>query len=182
MNDGKPHPTFELVPTHCIGTNPSGKKMTARPGSMAAQQAGLPDALLASNIPLIRAPGTWLPKPIACPSDLHPLPEDVTAYFVYPYTLEPSSIRYLHGLSSHPTNWETTLQSTQTYLEDRRLRKEAERIRIELEKEQSRLDSLRLIAPGWNGAMESILGAPSTSAPPPTSSAPSTTPHDSHPS
>ncbi|OAV92685.1 hypothetical protein PTTG_27592 [Puccinia triticina 1-1 BBBD Race 1] len=147
--------------------------MTARPGSMATQLAGVPDSLLASNIPLIRAPGTWLPKPIACPSDLHPLPEDVTAYFVYPYTLEPSSLRYLNGLSSHPTNWETTLRSAQTYLEERRLRKEAERIQIENEKEQIRLNSLRLVAPGWNGAMESILSAPSSDRPA-VSSAPST--------
>jgi len=124
--------------------------------------------VLVANIPLIRAPGTWLPKPITCPSDIHPLPDDVTVYFVYPYTLEPSSQRYLSGLSCHPTNWETTLQSTQTYLEERRLRKQDERLRIEQQKEQSRLASLRLVAPGWNGAMESILAAP-----PPASSSPS---------
>ncbi|PLW36948.1 hypothetical protein PCASD_06637 [Puccinia coronata f. sp. avenae] len=153
--------------------------MTARPGSRTSTQpAGVPDALLASNIPLIRAPGTWLPKPISCPSDIHPLPDDVTAYFVYPYTLEPSSLRYLSGLSCHPTNWHTTFQSTQTYLEERRARKEAERIRIQNEKDKSRLDSLRLVAPGWNGAMESILSAPS-STPPAASSASPSTPRDS---
>lgn len=161
--------------------------MTARPGSMTTttsrnQQAGTPEALLASNIPLIRAPGTWLPKPITCPNDLHPLPEEIAAYFVYPYTLEPSSLRYLTGLSSHPTNWRATLGSTQTYLEERLIRKEAERIRIEKEKEQIRLDSLRLVAPGWNGAMESILAAPApSSAPPITPSAkPATSPDSSN--
>ncbi|KAI9619905.1 hypothetical protein H4Q26_013882 [Puccinia striiformis f. sp. tritici PST-130] len=102
---------------------------------------------------------TWnmASEPITRPNDLHPLPDDVTAYFVYPYTLEPSSLRYLNGLSTHPTNWEATLQSTQTYLDERRARKEAERTRIENEKELVRLEVLRLVAPGWNGAMESIL-------------------------
>ncbi|KAH9471276.1 hypothetical protein MJO28_002870 [Puccinia striiformis f. sp. tritici] len=148
--------------------------MTARPGGCSTnQQPGVSDSLLASKIPLIRAPGTWLPKPITRPNDLHPLPDDVTAYFVYPYTLEPSSLRYLNGLSTHPTNWEATLQSTQTYLDERRARKEAERTRIENEKELVRLESLRLVAPGWNGAMESILSAPSSSTTPiPSSTAP----------
>ncbi|POW20315.1 hypothetical protein PSHT_03642 [Puccinia striiformis] len=161
--------------------------MTARPGGCSTnQQPGVSDSLLASKIPLIRAPGTWLPKPITRPNDLHPLPDDVTAYVSPSITLlvahlsldrhsstQPSSLRYLNGLSTHPTNWEATLQSTQTYLDERRARKEAERTRIENEKELVRLESLRLVAPGWNGAMESILSAPSSSTTPiPSSTAP----------
>ncbi|KNZ49740.1 hypothetical protein VP01_481g3 [Puccinia sorghi] len=148
---------------------------TGRPQTMGtSQQAG--ETLLVANIPLIRAPGTWLPKPVQSPRSRSPALAisircpTISPFmsFVYPYTLEPSSLRYLSGLSCHPTNWETTLQSTQTYLEERRLRKEEERLRIEQQKEQSRLASLRLVAPGWNGAMEPIL-----TAPPPASSSPS---------
>ncbi|OCF34347.1 hypothetical protein I316_03861 [Kwoniella heveanensis BCC8398] len=51
----------------------------------------------AATVPLIKSPSLWLPKPIEMPNDIHPLPEDITAYFVYPFSLEE------HVLSIRPS-------------------------------------------------------------------------------
>ncbi|MBW0497807.1 hypothetical protein O181_037522 [Austropuccinia psidii MF-1] len=136
-----------------------------------------PQARLACHIPLIRAPGTWLPKPVVLPSDLHPIPDDITAYFVYPYSLEASSLSYLQGLSAHKLNMEAALQSTQTFLDERQRRKEAARLQMEQEREERKKESLRLVAPGWSGEMDSILTAPS----PPTASSSQIKSGSSHP-
>ncbi|CAH7674076.1 hypothetical protein PPACK8108_LOCUS8975, partial [Phakopsora pachyrhizi] len=119
---------------------------------------------MTSKIPLIKAPGNWLPKMIVPPSDVHPIPDDITAYFVYPYTLEASSLNYLQQLSAHPANMSSRLEKAEAYLEERRFRKERERLRIEEEMIKQKKESLRLVAPGWSGKMDSILMAPSSSS------------------
>ncbi|KAI0290999.1 hypothetical protein BC826DRAFT_1092417 [Russula brevipes] len=43
----------------------------------------------ASRVPLIQSPSLRVPRPVDLPPDIHPLPESVNAYFVYPFTLEP---------------------------------------------------------------------------------------------
>lgn len=35
---------------------------------------------LVAKIPLIKSPELWIPKPVALPSDIHPLPTDINAY------------------------------------------------------------------------------------------------------
>ncbi|KPV72571.1 uncharacterized protein RHOBADRAFT_55672 [Rhodotorula graminis WP1] len=62
---------------------------------------------LVDKVPLIRNPGFWVPKPVELPPDIHPLPEDVHAYFVYPHSLE------AHVLSTLPAALDT-LQQTHT--------------------------------------------------------------------
>ncbi|KAI0305196.1 hypothetical protein B0F90DRAFT_1625444 [Multifurca ochricompacta] len=43
----------------------------------------------ASRVPLIQSPSLRVPRPVELPPDIHPLPESVNPYFVYPFTLEP---------------------------------------------------------------------------------------------
>ncbi|KIM33861.1 hypothetical protein M408DRAFT_60182 [Serendipita vermifera MAFF 305830] len=42
----------------------------------------------AGNVPLIKSPALRVPKLVQVPPDIHPLPDSVSAYFVYPFTLE----------------------------------------------------------------------------------------------
>ncbi|GAA5837006.1 hypothetical protein JCM9279_007730 [Rhodotorula babjevae] len=60
---------------------------------------------LVDKVPLIRNPGFWVPKPVELPPDIHPLPEDVHAYFVYPHTLE------AHVLSTLPAALDSLQQA-----------------------------------------------------------------------
>ncbi|TKY90317.1 hypothetical protein EX895_000315 [Sporisorium graminicola] len=92
---------------------------------------------LASRVPLIKSPSVSLPKPIKLPPDLHPLPADISAYFVYPFSLEsyvldpntPSSATVDQLLAKH-----------QQYLEAR-----------QRQKEDQQREMLRRVAPGWHG-------------------------------
>ncbi|KAI0263035.1 hypothetical protein BC834DRAFT_971583 [Gloeopeniophorella convolvens] len=43
----------------------------------------------AAHAPLIQSPSLRVPRATELPPDIHPLPESVTPYFVYPFTLEP---------------------------------------------------------------------------------------------
>ncbi|WRT69811.1 uncharacterized protein IL334_006802 [Kwoniella shivajii] len=101
----------------------------------------------AATIPLIKSPSLWLPKPIEMPNDIHPLPEDITAYFVYPFSLEE------HILSTHPSAAESISQ--------RRARNAEILHQREVEEEQREKDVLRKIAPGYN---PSSLLLPSSSS------------------
>jgi len=89
----------------------------------------------AYRIPLIKAPTLRTPKPIHLPPDIHPLPDDVTPYFAYPFTLEP------HTLTLESSR-QTTLQAHQArnaiYLKAR-----------EDEKSRKKREALRKIAPGF---------------------------------
>ncbi|WVW87052.1 hypothetical protein I302_109109 [Kwoniella bestiolae CBS 10118] len=110
----------------------------------------------AATVPLIKSPSLWLPKPIEMPNDIHPLPEDITAYFVYPFTLEE------HVLSIHPSPAESITQ--------RKARSAEILHRREVEEEQKEKDALRKIAPGYNPS--SVL-LPSSSTPKPNLPVPS---------
>ncbi|WWC92665.1 uncharacterized protein L201_007624 [Kwoniella dendrophila CBS 6074] len=102
----------------------------------------------AATVPLIKSPSLWLPKPIEMPNDIHPLPEDITAYFVYPFTLEE------HVLSIHPSPAESISQ--------RRARNAEILHQREVEEEQREKDALKKIAPGYNPS--SVLLPSSSSA------------------
>ncbi|WWC73804.1 uncharacterized protein I206_107776 [Kwoniella pini CBS 10737] len=106
----------------------------------------------AATVPLIKSPSLWLPKPIEMPNDIHPLPEDITAYFVYPFTLEE------HVLSIQPSPSEAISQ--------RRARNAEILHQREVEEEQKEKDALRKIAPGYNPS--SVL-LPSSNSPKPPS-------------
>lgn len=69
---------------------PDETQLTHRSGLISQQYAA------AATVPLIKSPSLWLPKPVSLrlaffsfsayttqvqlPSDIHPLPEDITAY------------------------------------------------------------------------------------------------------
>ncbi|KAL0948005.1 hypothetical protein HGRIS_010625 [Hohenbuehelia grisea] len=69
------------------------------------------------------------------PPDIHPLPESVTAYFVYPFTLEP-----------HILTMESSRRTTVTAHAARR---EAYLRARDDEKERRKREALRRIAPGF---------------------------------
>ncbi|KAF8531395.1 hypothetical protein JB92DRAFT_2691915, partial [Gautieria morchelliformis] len=89
----------------------------------------------AANVPLIKSPSLRVPPPVEMPPDIHPLPEDVTAYFVYPFTLEP-----------HILTLESARQST---LVAHAARRESYLRSREDDKERRKRDALRRIAPGF---------------------------------
>ncbi|OWZ62737.1 hypothetical protein AYX14_01513 [Cryptococcus neoformans] len=90
----------------------------------------------AATVPLIKSPSLWLPQPVELPNEIHPLPEDITAYFVYPFTLEE------HVLSIHPSPHEAIALKRAKCAEILHKREEAE--------EQKERDNLKRIAPGYN--------------------------------
>ncbi|TFK81285.1 hypothetical protein K466DRAFT_558090 [Polyporus arcularius HHB13444] len=89
----------------------------------------------ASTVPLIKSPSLRLPRPVELPPDIHPLPDSVTAYFVYPFTLEP-----------HVLTVEASRRST---LAAHAARREAYLRAREEEKERRKREALRRIAPGF---------------------------------
>ncbi|KLO10061.1 hypothetical protein SCHPADRAFT_892648 [Schizopora paradoxa] len=89
----------------------------------------------ANNVPLIKSPSLRLPRPVEMPPDLHPLPEDVIAYFVYPFTLEP-----------HVLTMESSRRST---LAAQSARHEAYLKQREEDKRRRKREALRRIAPGF---------------------------------
>lgn len=107
----------------------------------------------AATVPLIKSPSLWLPQPVELPNEIHPLPEDITAYFVYPFTLEE------HVLSIHPSPHEAIALKRAKCAEILHKREEAE--------EQKERDNLKRIAPGYNPS--SVL-MPTSASHTPTSS------------
>ncbi|KAI5116345.1 hypothetical protein M0805_005820 [Coniferiporia weirii] len=89
----------------------------------------------AAHVPLIKSPSLRIPRPIEAPPDIHPLPDDINAYFVYAFTLEP-----------HVTTLEASRRST---LAAHTTRHEAFLRQREENKERMRRDALRRIAPGF---------------------------------
>ncbi|KAH9887216.1 hypothetical protein C8Q73DRAFT_768129 [Cubamyces lactineus] len=89
----------------------------------------------AAHVPLIKSPSLRVPRPIELPPDIHPLPDSVTAYFVYPFTLEP-----------HVLTVEAARRST---LAAHAARREAYLKTREDEKERRKREALRRIAPGF---------------------------------
>ncbi|GAA5886503.1 hypothetical protein JCM6882_001660 [Rhodosporidiobolus microsporus] len=91
---------------------------------------------LVDKVPLIKNPGFWVPKPVELPQDIHPLPDDVHAYFVYPHSLE------AHVLSTLPSSLQELQQTHSQRLH--LLASYAD------SKERARKARLNQVAPGWN--------------------------------
>jgi len=89
----------------------------------------------AFHVPLIKSPSLRVPRPVILPPDIHPLPDSVTAYFVYPFTLEP-----------HVITLESSRRST---IAAHTARREAYLRSRDDEKERRKRDALRRIAPGF---------------------------------
>ncbi|KAI0277976.1 hypothetical protein BGY98DRAFT_976068 [Russula aff. rugulosa BPL654] len=89
----------------------------------------------ASRVPLIQSPSLRVPRPVELPPDIHPLPENINAYFVYPFTLE-----------SHILNIES---NRRTSIAAQAERHEAHLRAREEEKQQRKREALRRIAPGF---------------------------------
>ncbi|KAH7882355.1 hypothetical protein F5I97DRAFT_1939410 [Phlebopus sp. FC_14] len=91
----------------------------------------------AANVPLIKSPTVRVPPPVELPPDIHPLPDSVTPYFVYPFTLEP------HVLTVESARRNTLAAHT--------ARREALLRARDDEKERRRREALRRVAPGFEG-------------------------------
>lgn len=89
----------------------------------------------ASRVPLIKSPSISLPPPVKLPQDLHPLPSDISAYFVYPFSLESY---VLDPNTPSSSTIDQLLAKHKQYLEGR-----------EREKEEKQREMLRRVAPGW---------------------------------
>ncbi|SGY74642.1 BQ5605_C005g03374 [Microbotryum silenes-dioicae] len=98
---------------------------------------------LVEKVPLIKSPSFWVPKPVELPPDIHPLPDSVEPYFVYPFTIEN------HALSVLPAALEALRSSHAQRLERLRSYSEA--------KEKARKAHLNAVAPGWTGDGGMIL-------------------------
>ncbi|KIK65140.1 hypothetical protein GYMLUDRAFT_39534 [Collybiopsis luxurians FD-317 M1] len=104
-----------------------------------------------AHVPLIKSPSLRVPPRVQLPEDIHPLPESVTAYFVYPFTLEP-----------HVLTMESSRRSTMAANEARR---EAYLRSREDEKEQRKREALRKIAPGFEPRGTVLVPTRATSVP-----------------
>lgn len=98
---------------------------------------------LASRVPLIKSHSISLPKPVKLPPDLHPLPTDISAYFVYPFSLESY---VLDPNTPSSATIDQLLDKHKQYLEAR-----------EREKEEKKKEMLRKVAPGWQGTGGAML-------------------------
>ncbi|QRW00640.1 hypothetical protein RhiJN_28658 [Ceratobasidium sp. AG-Ba] len=103
------------------------------------------------NIPLIKSPSLRVPRPVELPPDIHPLPDDVTAYFVYPFTIEP-----------HIITLESSRQST---LAAHAARRDAYLRAREEEKVRKKKEALRRIAPGFDPDMGALMPTKLSPAP-----------------
>ncbi|KAF7311654.1 hypothetical protein MKEN_01068800 [Mycena kentingensis (nom. inval.)] len=97
----------------------------------------------AARVPLIKSPSLRVPRPVVLPPDIHPLPDSVNAYFVYPYTIEPHIITLESSRRS-------TLAAHQAQ-RDAYLRARSE------EKERRKREALRRIAPGFEPAGQLLV-------------------------
>jgi len=88
-----------------------------------------------TQVPLIKSPSLRVPRPVELPPDIHPLPESVNAYFVYPFTLEP-----------HVVMLESSRRQT---IVAHAARREAYLRSRDDDKERRKRDALRRIAPGF---------------------------------
>lgn len=110
-----------------------------------------PQYAAAARVPLIKSPSLRVPRPVELPQDIHPLPDSVTAYFVYPFTIEPHIL--------------TVESSRRTTLAAHTARREAFLHARDDEKERRKREALRKIAPGFEPA-GSVLVPTKPSNPP----------------
>ncbi|KAF8837081.1 hypothetical protein BDN67DRAFT_1014143 [Paxillus ammoniavirescens] len=104
----------------------------------------------AAHVPLIKSPALRVPPPVELPPDIHPLPDSVTPYFVYPFTLEP------HVLTVESSRRETL----SSYV----ARREALLRSREDEKGRRRREALKRVAPGFNGDGSMLTPVQTTSS------------------
>ncbi|KAG6837572.1 hypothetical protein H0H93_006986 [Arthromyces matolae] len=90
---------------------------------------------------------------VVLPPDIHPLPDSVTDYFVYPFTLEP-----------HVITLESSRRST---VAAHAARREAYLRQREEGKERRKRDALRRIAPGFEPQGSVLVPTRTTSGPNP---------------
>ncbi|KAG8911595.1 hypothetical protein FRC01_005629 [Tulasnella sp. 417] len=89
-----------------------------------------------SNVPLIKSPSLRVPKSVEVPPDMYPLPDSITEYFAYPFTLEPHVI--------------TLESSRKTTIAAHAARREACLASREHEKERRKREALQRVAPGYH--------------------------------
>lgn len=104
----------------------------------------------AVNVPLIKSPSLRVPQRVQLPPDIHPLPDSVTPYFVYPFTLEPHIITLE---SSRRSTIAAHTARREEYLRSR-----------ESEKERRKRDALRKIAPGFEPSGNVLVPTKSVSS------------------
>lgn len=118
-------------------TAPGGSASQASFASASASTSKTQLYSLALRVPLIKSPSISLPNPVKLPQDLHPLPADISAYFVYPFSLESY---VLDPNTPSSSTIDQLLAKHQQYLENR-----------EREKENKHKEMLMKMAPGWSG-------------------------------
>ncbi|PVG04541.1 hypothetical protein CPB86DRAFT_2663 [Serendipita vermifera] len=103
----------------------------------------------AASVPLIKSPSLRVPKLVQMPPDIHPLPDSVSAYFVYPFTLE-SHILTLE--SQRQATFQSHAVHRAAYLRAREEEKERIKRAKEEEEERRKREALRKVAPGFEPA------------------------------
>ena len=129
--------TSHLAP----GASSSSAAFSSSAGAAAPNTSASSNQLyaLASRVPLIKSPSVSLPNPVKLPPDLHPLPADISAYFVYPFSLESY---VLDPNTPSSATIDQLLEKHQQYLANR-----------QRQKEERQKALLRKVAPGWQGAV-----------------------------
>lgn len=97
-----------------------------------------------SHVSLVQAPETQAPRPVARPDDLHPLPDSIDAYFVYPFSVE-ELVTSPHALLTS----DSVIALHERHANFLRIRKER--------KEREEQERFRRLAPGWAHGDGSIL-------------------------
>ncbi|EOQ98705.1 hypothetical protein E3P92_03015 [Wallemia ichthyophaga] len=93
-------------------------------------------------ITLVKSPSVQRPRIPKLPTELHPLPPDISAYFVYPLSLEPYTLDLLPKLR-HNANMEHDKHVN--YLNERNALIESKK-----------REEMKRVAPGWNGAWDTL--------------------------